>query len=248
MKKIIALLLAVSLCLSLCACSLIGKIEGSGYKTPEDALLAYAKALKTADVSKILSTFAIETYVENFDDEAYMEYMNAYPFNPSSLLTPVDRYTKDLFMIDRQQSITKNLYYMSATISMGENADLVGRIISFNGDPYDDPHDFLKDLDLDSWSEILSEIEFDDDFVYMDDVADKSQEEKFEDLLYEQCDFYGCDEIIPIGLEVELDGEDCVLYMNVACYDGKWYNLTQGGHLASWLGCPTSSGGLYIEY
>ena len=56
MKKFTVILLAVVLCLSLCACSLpfgSSTLEGKGYKTPEEALLAYANALKKADAQLV---------------------------------------------------------------------------------------------------------------------------------------------------------------------------------------------------
>ena len=63
MKKILTFLLALALCAGLCACG-AGKVEGRGYGSPEEAVLAYAEALQAGDVKKILKTFAIETYVE----------------------------------------------------------------------------------------------------------------------------------------------------------------------------------------
>lgn len=248
MKKVISLLMALALCLSLCACSLSGKIEGSGYKTPEDAVLAFAKALKTADVSKILSTFAVETYVENYDLETHVEEMNSYSFAYNQKFLCVDNFTTDLNLLSRQQTIANNITYLCLFSCLGEDSEIIqGRNISFNGDPYNDPEDLFDDMDFESWSEILSEMEFDDDFVYTDDFVDDDSIDAFEDHLDQQSDYYGCDEIVPMGLELELNGEDCILFVDVACYDGKWYILRQGGMLANWTGCMSFCGGLYIE-
>lgn len=248
MKKIISLLTALVLCLSLCACSPSGKIEGSGYKTPEDAVLAYAKALKSANVSKILSTFAVETYVENYDLETHVEEMNSYSFAYNQKFLCVDNFTTDLNLLSRQQTIANNLTRLCFLSCLGEDSEIVqGYPIRFDGDPYNDPDELFDDIDFESWSEILSEMEFDDDFVYADDLVDEDSIDMFEDHLDQQCDYYGCDEIVPMGLELELNGEDCILFVDVACYDGKWYILQQGGMLATWQGCSSYCGGLYIE-
>lgn len=50
-----------------------------------------------------------------------------------------------------------------------------------------------------------------------------------------------------LALEIELDGEDMYLCMDVACYDGKWYCLTQGGMIGSLMGVPVLHGGVAIE-
>ena len=248
MKKIISLLTALVLCLSLCPCSPSGKIEGSGYKTPEDAVLAYAKALKSANVSKILSTFAVETYVENYDLEAQVKDYNNYSLALNPKFSSVDSFTTDLNLLSRQQIIANNLTLLCLFSCLGEDSDVVqGRNIRFDGDPYNDPDDLFDDMDFESWSEILSEMEFDDDFVYMDDLVDEDNIGTFEDRLDQQCDYYGCDEIVPMGLELELNGEDCILFVDVACYDGKWFILRQGGMLATWQGCSVYAAGLYIE-
>ena len=44
-----------------------GRMEGSGFASPEDAVTAYLEAMKAGDLSGMLSTFAIETYIQNVD-------------------------------------------------------------------------------------------------------------------------------------------------------------------------------------
>lgn len=41
--------------------------EGAGFDSPYDAVQSYIDALNAGDVSAMLSTFAIETYVDNMD-------------------------------------------------------------------------------------------------------------------------------------------------------------------------------------
>ncbi len=48
-----------------------GSYEGAGYATPEEAVQAYITARQAGDVSAMLSTFAIETYVDSYDAEAF---------------------------------------------------------------------------------------------------------------------------------------------------------------------------------
>lgn len=51
----------------------LGTIESRGYKSPEDAAKAYLEAFMNNDIDQMLSTFAVETYVKNFDLEKYVD-------------------------------------------------------------------------------------------------------------------------------------------------------------------------------
>jgi len=52
------------------------------------------------------------------------------------------------------------------------------------------------------------------------------------------------DDLKSIQMKLEIDGEDYIMYMNVAEYDGKWYNVEFGGVGANYMGLPTIYGGL----
>lgn len=243
MKKIIALILSAVLCLSLCACG-SSKVEGKGYKSPEEALLAYADALKSGDVSKILSTFAVETFVKNYDLEAYLDTVRVY--SPSNIYLENDSsFAQDLNIVARQNVITKQLYNMYAYLSLGP--EYAVNLIPFSGN-YDDADDFLDDFVIDDWMDILSEMKYDDDFTYLDDLYEDDMVEKAEDMLDDRCDMFGCEKLATLALEIELDGEDYLICMDVGCYDGKWYNLSHSGTIGSLLGVPSMAGGLCSDY
>lgn len=52
--------------------------EGSGFDSPEEAVTAYLEAMQEGDVQGMLSTFAIETYVDNVDAQTYLTRMGAF--------------------------------------------------------------------------------------------------------------------------------------------------------------------------
>ena len=89
MKKVLAILLAVLLLAPALACaeelavpslsqSTAIKLEGSGFHTPEEAVLAYLEGLNRGDATEMLSTFAIESYVDNMDAENYLSRARSY--------------------------------------------------------------------------------------------------------------------------------------------------------------------------
>ena len=243
MKKIIVFLLALALCVGLCACG-AGKVEGRGYGSPEEAVLAYAEALRAGDVKKILKTFAIETYVDNYDLEERVERLSAY--NKAGELLPLmgDSYSRDVALIERQAAITRNLKYLYMGVALDWDEET---LILLRESSYADAGELVDDLALDDWSDILADMDFDDDFVYLDDILEEGPAERSEEVLKENRKTYGCEKIETLALEIELDGEDMYLCMDVACYDGKWYCLTQGGMIGSLMGIPMIHGGVAIE-
>lgn len=240
MKKILTFLLALALCVGLCACG-AGKVEGRGYGSPEEAVLAYAEALQAGDVKKILKTFAIETYVDNYDLEKGVERVRGYSKISEELPLAGDSYSRDVNLINRQAVIIRNLKFLYLGVALEWDEE---SIISLAGGGYADAEDLVDALTLDDWSGILADMRFDDDFIYLDDILEEGPAERSEEVLKENRKTYGCEKIETLALEVELDGEDLYLCMDAACYDGKWYCLNQGGMIGSLMGVPVIHGGV----
>lgn len=249
MKKILAILLVICTLLALCGCSKDSgeaqdesvsgasvTLEGKGFKSPEKAAHAYAEALQSGDVREILSTFAIETYVDNLDMEKHLSASGAYVIS----MGPVgdDGYCQDIRLIQRQYQICNILSYLYASHS---NCTMDGAPISFRKDPYETPADLMEDLVVEDWMKILKNMEI-GDVIPAEDIVPDMMSESYYDNLDRQADHYGCDEVIPLAVEITLDGVDYYLCVDVACYDDNWYNLTAGGMLSVILNAGTDTG------
>ena len=66
------LMLVFGLVLTLGSCGKKATIEGKGYNSPEEVIVAYAEALKSGDMAKIMAVHAVETYVDRYDLEEYL--------------------------------------------------------------------------------------------------------------------------------------------------------------------------------
>lgn len=242
MKKI-AIVLVICLLFALCGCGNAAKVEGKGYKTAEEAALAYAEALKTGDVNKVLATFAIETYVENYDLEEYIDRMNSYMPGAEIMMESTDEYTTQVNLINRQAAITKNLSHMYLSMA---DCEMTGSPIVLGKGEYDDASDLVDDLTNEDWMEILADMEI-GDVLGMDEFLDKDQMDPAEENLEKSCDYLGCDELQSVAVEVTLDGDDYYLFVDVACYDGVWYNCRPTGTLANLMGASYLTGSLLPE-
>ena len=216
----------------------LDKVEGSGYASPEEAILAYAQALKQADVDEIIATFAIETYVEHFDLTAYIENTGVYSYGISQPIPSADAYTAELNRVARQYQISKNLTNMYMSMGKVENFFTP---ITFNGDPYGKPSELVDDLVIYNWMDMLSKLEI-GQVLTVDDLALDS--EGLSKTLENQKKYLCCDELVPLAVELTMDGEDYFLCVDLACYDGIWYNCNPMGMLGMLMDADVLSGGL----
>ena len=53
-------------------------VEGKGYDSAEEAVIAYAEYLKDGDMDGVISTFAMESLFEDYDIKENFKYTNAY--------------------------------------------------------------------------------------------------------------------------------------------------------------------------
>ena len=64
--------------------------EGPGTATAEDAVSTYMNSLAASDLDAMVSSFAVETYVEHFDLRAYLELVRVYSLPGNPLLVPAE--------------------------------------------------------------------------------------------------------------------------------------------------------------
>ena len=245
MKKSLVLLLVLAMLTTLCSCDRNpNKIEGKGYDSPEEAILAYAEALQKGDVDAILATFAVETHVSNFDFEKYLERVRVYSSYSTYVLDSTDDFTQSMNVINRQYQISKSL--TDLYLSMGDLEDYTTPM-SITGNPYSSADDLLDDLVIDDWMEILAGMEI-GEVLELSDFPRSYGLDNSKDFLKKSnkatAKYLGCDEVVSLAVEITIDGDDYYLCVDVACYDGKWYNSTPCGHLALLMGAPTYCGGL----
>jgi len=91
------------------------KLEGDGFDSPEDAMKAYIEGLRDGDLNRVISVYAIESYVENFNLEAYLNVMRFYMHGLASPPKANEFVTSLNFENRRGQvanEILKNYFYL----------------------------------------------------------------------------------------------------------------------------------------
>jgi hypothetical protein len=83
--------------------------EGPGFANPEDAARAYLTFLKDQNLSGMLSTFAIESYVEHYDLESFIKRLRSYHPALTIKLPNTNEYTKELNIGMRRSQISDQI-------------------------------------------------------------------------------------------------------------------------------------------
>ncbi|SCX87448.1 Predicted nucleic acid-binding protein, contains Zn-ribbon domain [Lachnospiraceae bacterium XPB1003] len=226
-------------------------IEGKGYDTPEEAVTAYANYLKESDIDGMISTFAVESFFDNYNAEKHLEYRNSLILmtgNEYSRWQPVICDSKQSRMVNlegRRSYISNQIYleYLQANLNNIDEDTFSGFDIALNtplslNDDFsiDDAMIFLENDPKLNTIEIGEVIENDD---IWDDPTEIEEDYKKR---YKK--FLGAEDIESVCLEIEIDGKDYLLFMETVCYNGKWYNLRTNNLISMCLGVDSISGGL----
>ena len=208
------------------------KIEGKGFDSPQKAVLAYLDAFRKGDVDEMVATFAVESYIENFDLE---QYIRKYPTINFSLNIPLpnnNAYCQGINEYGRQ-------YEVSHCIRLGY-FELIGieyiqtHFFSPNGDEGRKEIEAIIDqLNAPDLAKKLSEMEVGNVLTVEDFDCDQQDYEKALSL---RTVYLAADEICDVAVELEFDGEAYYFHMQTAKINGKWYNVTTSSVLGIMLG------------
>ncbi len=232
MKKLIAILLILATCISLCACGGGSK----GYKTPEATVEAFLKCLKKQDLQGMLDCTYIDPHMENVTFAEYVGnigyYYVGYPVTPNEY----DFYAD----MQRQNMLSDYTMQIKAMVYTLLNDE-------FTIDDYYGPM-FLED-DAEEWAEDFADSVDPEDLKTLEileieeawgDLDSNERKENKKNVKQ----FHNADDIIFMAALIEVDGELYYKGFTLAEYDGKWY-ICALNNVA--IGETTRSGATRIE-
>lgn len=241
------LMLSILLTFLLSACRLPANhasdcFEGKGYDAADKAAMAYAEALCEADIDKMLSTFAIETYINNYDlkefissRKTYQYYYAEYAFeNNGEFQTQVNYYSR-IFELVKD---FKQLYYYLVL----DDADYTAMETFIQSDS-SEIEDFVKQVSDPAFEQKMSNSK----------LRRILTPEMFNDidlLIYKNAittgySYLNCDEIVSFAIEFDFDGNEYYIFVDTGCFEGVWYNISVKSSLGI---CAGAKGGGSIMY
>lgn len=232
-----------------------GRIEGEGFATPDEAILAFAEGLKEGDLDKMVSTFAVETYCERFDMAGYIQRMGAIiPYSLFDDIYPLSGESdgsRNPFIVEgRRAAVITGIRHplkMIALDRMEKDYPEYGEIIANLKETKPAYGDSLKNMSHDELAKLVSELQSYPDFSEME-VSDPISPVAFSYLakpylsetnltnIMRQALISGADGVTERGLILENENETYLLTMNILKYGDRWYNGTMGGNFMALAG------------
>jgi len=219
--------------------------EGPGSSSAEEAALLYLDGLKSMDLPKMLSAFAVETYVDLYDFSAQLQTLGVY----SPTMTIAYPSTNSLFRAinieSRRQDVMGRIkmqaaafcaIYISgfdafATIPFqGENA--IDSIRAFEG--------YLQ-ISLDGMA--FNKLVF-TGFVSPSLLSDLYSDERLRQNMAQEAARFGADELQSIVAGFSIDDQSFLFCCDALRYGDKWYLESLGGHIGQLINLPVGSGGI----
>ena len=218
-----------------------GNFEGPGYDSPEEAVTAYLEAMKDGDARGMLSTFAIETYVAEMDAQAELERIGSFQTSYGMYLPLGGDYQRQVAVAARYGQLVESLAYQWTLYSWPEGYE------EFDGTPVILREDgaveaFLTGLAENDAAARWQEMEV---VGFVEPELMSTQYSDGAESRARQAASHGCDEIVSVVAKLDIGGEEWYQCMDVACYGGKWYNLSFVGYIGHLLGLSYPTAGLF---
>ena len=229
------------------------KVEGKGFDSPEEAVIAYAEALKAQDFDQLLSTYAVESLCDNFDTKKYIEWREAYTFSDYKLypITPTDNLLIKKENVEKcKLTILNKFNYQMLTLANAASGGRLDAVVSDETIYFED-----SSQDRSEMSDLLRDLQNLPDFstmeigeiVYGEVLTDNYLKSTNIEYMIKKADSYGAEGIKSMALTFSVDGMKCILCMDTIRYNGKWYNLVPLGNLVLLMDLNITSGGICVS-
>lgn len=226
------------------------RYEGEGFDTPQEAVKAYLNAFKNQEVDEMLSTFAIETYVERFNLALYIERLGLYKTGLDMQLLPNNSsFAEDVNRMERCRTLTYGMYRQYLVISESQIEYLDNGMIALS-EMNGGAEGFVEDLGkCGDWVKIRN-MEIGGFYTLEllgENVADAYRSETNINNKEKYRKAIGADELESVAIEVIVNEQRYIFFMETARYGNKWFNLDFSGNLGSMMGVMSSYAGFMLE-
>lgn len=236
------------------------RVEGEGFDTPEEAVIAYAEAMKAQDMAGMLSTFAVETYLENYNLDQHI--LKNLWFSFTSMTNtgiPTENELVAQYNVERRRSdITKSIGDQMINLIAAENGiftmtgvedEVWKSILGGSGYPFGNTDEGIKEAQ-DFIEQLKAAPDFSKmeiaDIYYAEGISENYLTLKNLTNLYRNAQIAGADGIKSLALHLKFGAYDALLCMDVIRYDGRWYNYQCYGFIGALMGLMSNSGGLFL--
>lgn len=209
-------------------------IEAPGFDSPEGPVKAYLEALRDNDLKRMISTFAVESYVDHYNLQSVLEATRSYSILTKEIKFPsVNKLSRDINIENRKNSIVTDITiqyavfcqmneYLSTPVLLNddtEQKDLAAKLSQQ-----------LNALDLNSLK-ILG-------YIPPESLSDVYSSEANMGNMERQAAVCGAESLESQVAVVQLGKYKYIVSFDVIKYNDKWYNKKSGGNISYLMGVP----------
>lgn len=219
-----------------------GQLECAGFESPEDAVMAYIEAMRELDVQGMLSSFAIERFVEHSNPQLFLERIRAFTMSAEGALPVSEAYPRAIAVAQRYGNLADRLYRQYLYYTWPEEyGEFDGSTLIFKEDgeiqafvsQMESPA-FISDLASAEWVEFIEPSSLSEIYLRKTNLEQ----------IAKQARSYGCDELRDVVARLNIGGREALLCMQCARYGERWYNFSFGGNIGNILGLEAYCAGL----
>lgn len=253
--------LALVLCLAWgsAAFAAMPTYEGPGFATPEEAVETYLEGLKAGDLSMMLSAYAIEKYVANYDFEGMIQWLQVFLPNQQAIFPGSGPLYEALNVETRKAEVVASIVYQQLAFVLPEFAP--GQPTAFSGDDREGKvADFIQKFRNRTQAPSLQSLAF-EQFMEPALLSNMYLAEKNQEMLAKKAALCGADEMrslvaafsVELGdvmeaLETDVAPKDGRLQFMLCCdalrYGDRWYMGFVPGNIGNLLGVTVLTGGI----
>lgn len=223
----------------------VKSIESEGFEKPEEALAAYLMGIKEMDYTKMLGSFAVESYVKNFDFQKNLDRNRGY--TPSQVIKyPSSNPLLESINVESRRNMIAQ--------------DITNQYLVFGYTDFENEPDFRPDVPrvideghtseafLNNMNGFLGGIQPESlnilGSVPPSQLSDVYSQEWNLNVMKSKEEVYGADKIEGCAVVFEIHGDRWILCADTVNYGGKWYIMDLKGGIGGLLGFDPSFGGV----
>ena len=215
------------------------RTEGSGYETPEEAVSAYVEALCNNDVSAMMRACAVESYVENYSLEKYVERLGALIGGISQYYLPdTGKLSEEINIEHRKGTLVNLIKGQYLTLTSAEVMEAGERAVTLS--EYDSASSLLQDM----FSYMEPEITYEGEILPPVFVisANTYYSLNMQKNILKQRNVTGAQKFTDRAAVVYVNGEPGLLLLGICQYNDRWF-VTNNSMLANMIGLRSTGGG-----
>ena len=212
--------------------------EGPGSASSEDAVSTYMNGLASVDVGAMVSSFAVETFVDNFDFLAYLERLGVYSATITPVVMPAETpFARALGIERRHGDVTNQILFQFLALADPELEPTEQVLLTDDVTPEDFSGSLASAVGAVELAEVGSFT-----FVPMADVdpgsADLYESAQNQANLETVRQMFGADEMTDLVVRFPVSDQEYFAFFSVVRYGDAWWVQQLGGNFANLLGIP----------